>query len=82
MQVTNCLLFLRRMTRPEKEQLTVERRVHPAHALGRSTRPCGGQPLKESIMKKSTCLAGALALGLILPAAGFGASAAFGAGDT
>jgi putative membrane protein len=29
---------------------------------------------KENIMKKSTCLAGALALGLILPAAGLGAS--------
>jgi putative membrane protein len=29
---------------------------------------------KENIMKKSSCLAGALALGLILPAAGLGAS--------
>jgi putative membrane protein len=33
----------------------------------------GGHP-KENIMKKSTCLAGALALGLVLPAAGLGAS--------
>ena len=37
-------------------------------------RPEAGITHKENIMKKSTCLAGALALGLIVPAAGFGAS--------
>jgi putative membrane protein len=33
-----------------------------------------GSTHRKNIMKKSTCLAGALALGLIVPAAGFGAS--------
>jgi putative membrane protein len=36
--------------------------------------PKRGSTHKENIMKKSTCLAGALALGLIVPAASFGAS--------
>ena len=54
----------------------VEKRVHASEVLpdGRYGRAAAGSTQKETIMKKSTCLAGALALGLILPAAGLGAS--------
>jgi putative membrane protein len=43
------------------------------HRMAGTPGPWRAAP-KENIMKKSTCLAGALALGLILPAAGLGVS--------
>jgi putative membrane protein len=48
--------------------------MHRKSPDGRYGRAAAASPQKETIMKKSTCLAGALALGLILPAAGLGAS--------
>jgi putative membrane protein len=53
----------------------VEALVHSPQSLERPALPGrSGQPPKENTMKKSTGLAGALALGLILPAAGLGTS--------
>jgi putative membrane protein len=47
---------------------------------GRPGRAAAGSILKENIMMKSTCLVGALALSLILPAAGLGTSLITAAG--
>ncbi len=76
------LAFSQRDGPTAKQQLMVEPRVPHQNPLdGRLGRTAAGSTHKENIMKKSTCLAGALALGLILPAAGLGASliAAWGA---
>src|SRR5688572_17367488 len=66
--------FLRRSGRLPRQPM-VEPPVHsPQAPLSGRRCPGRGATHKENTMRKSTCLAGALALGLILPAAGLGAS--------
>jgi putative membrane protein len=74
MRPAKCLLFLRRL--PAGETATygrICRSLTRSPPDGRHSRATAGR-IKGKIMKKSTCLAGALALGLILPAAGLGAA--------
>ena len=75
MRVTDCLLFLSGQPNWRKSNLWSSRAFAPQKSPdGRHGRTAAGSTHKENIMKKSTCLAGALALGLILPTAGLGAS--------
>jgi putative membrane protein len=74
MRRADCLPFLERGGRRRKSNLRSSAAfTQHTPSDGQRGRAAGSTP-KENIMKKSTCLAGALALGLIVAAAGLGAS--------
>src|SRR5687767_5995207 len=73
-QGANCLPFSAEERPPAKATYGRASRSLTTSPLERPALPGRGAAYKENTMKKSTCLAGALVLGLILPAAGLGAS--------
>jgi putative membrane protein len=74
MRAGDCLLFLRAVCAAKSNLWSNRAFTYQASLDGRHGRTAVGNIQRKNVMKKSTCLAGVLALGLILPAAGLGTS--------